>query len=186
VLHAFTPWRIGIKPRRGFNLYDGELAMAGTAAFAQDASEQTEIRAVVARYAEAWNRHDIAALADILTDDTDWINIVGMHWRGKAAVLKGHDVYHRTFFRDTALDFTDVDLRPITQDAVVAVVTIKVGDFTPPDGQPRIGTQDRLSLIIAKRSGGWRIVHGHNTVIEPGAQRFDPVNSNWDSAGKAE
>jgi hypothetical protein len=29
-------------------------------------------------------------------------------------------------------------------------------------------------------------VHGHNTVIEPGAQRFDPVNSNWDSAGKAE
>ena len=57
-----------------------------------------------------------------------------MHWRGKAAVLKGHDVYHRTFFRNTALDFTDVDLRPITQDAVVAVVTIKVGDFTPPDG----------------------------------------------------
>jgi uncharacterized protein (TIGR02246 family) len=82
--------------------------MAGTAAFAQDASEQTEIRAVVARYAEAWNRHDIAALADILTDDTDLINIVGMHWRGRAAVLKGHDVYQRAFFRDTALDFTDV------------------------------------------------------------------------------
>jgi len=109
-----------------------------------------------------------------------------MHWRGKAAVLKGHDVYHRTFLRNTALDFTDVDLRPITQDAVVAVITIKVGDFTPPDGQSRIGTQDRLSLVIAKRSGGWRIVHGHNTVIEPDTQRFDPVNSNWGPAGKSE
>jgi uncharacterized protein (TIGR02246 family) len=163
----------------------GEFLMASTAAFAQNASEQKEIRAVVAGYAEAWNRHDIAALADILTDDTDWINIVGMHWRGKAAVLKGHDAYQGTFFRNTALDFTDVDVRPITQDAVVAVVTIKVGDFTPPDGQPRIGTQDRLSLVLAKRSDGWRIVHGHNTVIEPGAQRFDPVNSNWDP-GKAE
>jgi len=48
----------------------GEFPMAGTATFAQEASEQKEIRAVVAGYAESWNRHDIAALADILTDDT--------------------------------------------------------------------------------------------------------------------
>jgi len=164
----------------------GELSMVGMAAFAQDASENKEIRTVVAGYADAWNRHDVAALANLLTDDADWINIVGMHWRGRAAVLKGHDVYHRTFFRNTPLDFTDIDLRPVTQDAVIAVVTIKVGDFTPPDGQPRIGTQDRLSLVIAKGPGGWRIVHGHNTVIEPGAQQFDPVNNSWDPAGKAE
>jgi uncharacterized protein (TIGR02246 family) len=164
----------------------GELSMAGTATLAQDVSEEKVIRALVAGYAEAWNGHDMAALACTLADDADWINIVGMHWRGKAAVVKAHDVYHRTFFRNTALDFTDIDLRPIAPDAVVAVVTIKVGDFTPPDGRPRIGTQDRLSLVIAKRSGGWRIVHGHNTVIEPGAQRFDPVNSDWDSTANAE
>jgi uncharacterized protein (TIGR02246 family) len=164
----------------------GELSMAGTATLAQDASEEKEIRAFVAGYAEAWNRHDMAALADSLADDADWINIVGMHWRGKAAVVKAHDAYHRTFFRNTALDFTDIDLRAIAPDAVVAVVTIRVGNFTPPDGKPRIGTQDRLSLVITKRSGGWRIVHGHNTVIEPGAQRFDPVNSNWDPTASAE
>jgi uncharacterized protein (TIGR02246 family) len=162
-----------------------ELSMARTATLAQDVSEEKEIRALVAGYAQGWNRHDMAALADTLAGDTDWINIVGMHWRGKAAVLKAHDVYHRTFFRNTALDFTDIDLRPIAPDAVVAVITIKVGEFTPPDGRPRIGTQDRLSLVIAKRSGGWRIVHGHNTVIDPGAQQFDPVSSNWDPAVEA-
>jgi uncharacterized protein (TIGR02246 family) len=157
----------------------GGISMYGRLASAQDASDQKEIRASVAKYADAWNRHDMSALAGVFADDADWVNIVGMHWRDKAALVKAHEVYHRTFFRDTALDFADVELRPVTPDVVIAVVTIKVGDFTPPDGKPRIGTQDRLSLVLAKRVGAWRIVHGHNTAIEPGAQRFDPANSGW-------
>ncbi len=62
-------------------------------------------------------------------------------------------------------------------EVAVAVVTIKVGDFTPQDGKLRTGTQDCLSLVLVRREAGWRIVHGHNTVIDPGAQRLDPVNS---------
>jgi hypothetical protein len=35
------------------------------------------------------------------------------------------------------------------------------------------------SLILVKREGGWRITHGHNTVVDPNAQPFDPVNDGW-------
>jgi uncharacterized protein (TIGR02246 family) len=157
----------------------GELLMADTMTSAQEALEQKQLRTVVTGWEDAWNRHDMTALANLLADDADWINIVGMYWRDKVAVVKAHEVYHRTFFRTTGNEFTEIDLRPVTSDVVLAVVTIKLGDFTPPDGRPRIGTQDRLSLVLAKRAGVWRIVHGHNTVIEPGAQKFDPVNSGW-------
>jgi uncharacterized protein (TIGR02246 family) len=37
--------------------------------------------------------------------------------------------------------------------------------------------EDRLSIVLTKRDGQWRIAHGHNTVIDPAAKRFDPVNS---------
>jgi hypothetical protein len=54
------------------------------------ALDQEEIRAMVMRGQETWNRHDMKAWAERLTDEADWINIVGMHWRGKAAVLGNH------------------------------------------------------------------------------------------------
>jgi hypothetical protein len=46
----------------------------------------------------------------------------------------------------------------------------------------RPSSEDRLSLILTKRSGRWLIVHGHNTVIDQGAQRFDPVKTGWPDA----
>jgi SnoaL-like domain len=61
------------------------------------ASDEDAIRTAVEEYGAAWNRHDMAALAELFTDDADWVNIVGMHWPGKAAVGTGHEAFHRTF-----------------------------------------------------------------------------------------
>jgi uncharacterized protein (TIGR02246 family) len=47
------------------------------------------------------------ALAELFVDDAHWINIVGMHWPGKPAVVAGHAAYHRTFFRTTAIEMAD-------------------------------------------------------------------------------
>jgi uncharacterized protein (TIGR02246 family) len=143
------------------------------------ASDQEEIRAVVMRGQETWNRHDIKAWAERLTDEADWINIVGMHWRGKEAVLKAHEVIHRQIFHSTEMTITDVAIRAATSDVAVAVVTLKMGDFTTPDGQLRAETRDKLSLVLVKCEDGWRITHVHNTVVDPKAQPFDPVNSGW-------
>jgi uncharacterized protein (TIGR02246 family) len=95
---------------------------------------------------EAWNHHDMKAFAELITDDADWIDIVGMHWREKAAVVKAHEVFHRTIFQNTEMTPTDVGIRAATSDVAVAVVALKAGDFT----------QDRLSLILVKCEGGWR------------------------------
>jgi uncharacterized protein (TIGR02246 family) len=112
------------------------------------ASDQEEIRAVVMRGQETWNRHDMKAWAERLTDEADWINIVGMHWQGKAAVLKAHEVIHRKIFHSTEMTITDVAIRAATSDVAIAVVTLKMGEFTTPDGELRAGTLDKLSLIL--------------------------------------
>jgi uncharacterized protein (TIGR02246 family) len=89
------------------------------------ASDQEEIRAMVMAGQEAWNRHDMKAWAERLTDEADWINIVGMHWRGKAAVLKAHEVIHRKMFHSIEMTITDVAIRAATSDVAVAVVTLE-------------------------------------------------------------
>ncbi|HEY0790264.1 MAG TPA: SgcJ/EcaC family oxidoreductase [Chthoniobacterales bacterium] len=150
-----------------------------TSAYAINAPDQEEIRVVVMGFFAAWNRHDMKAFAELFADDADWINTVGMHWRGKAAVVKAHEVFHRTIFQHTEMTPAATEIRAVTSDVAVAVVTVKAGDFTTPEGERKTGTQDRLSLILVKREGGWRLTHGHNTVIDPKAQPFDPVDSGW-------
>jgi uncharacterized protein (TIGR02246 family) len=137
---------------------------------------------VVKAYCEAWNSHDMKALAELFVDEAHWINIVGMHWPGKPAVIAGHAAYHQTFFQTTGIEMADVEIREISPDVTAAVILLKVDPFTPPDGITRPSSEDRLSLILTKRSGRWLIAHGHNTVIDHGAQRFDPVKAGWPDA----
>lgn len=130
-------------------------------------------------YCEAWNAHDMKALAELFVDDAHWINIVEMHWPGKPAVVAGHAAYHQTFFRTTGIEMGHVEIREISPDVAAAVILRKVDPFTPPDGTARPSSEDHLTLILTKRSGRWLIAHGHNTVIDRGAQRFDPVKRGW-------
>ena len=76
----------------------------------------------------------------------------------------------------------DAVIRQIAPDVATAVLQLKVGPFTPPDGILRLESDDRLSLVLTRRSGRWHIAHGHNTVIDAGAQRFDPVKTGWPEA----
>src|SRR5260370_32805572 len=143
------------------------------------ATDEQAIGAVVREYGAAWNRHDMAALAELFTDDAHWVNIVGMHWPGKPAVVTGHEAFHRTFFQTTDIELANIEIRAIAPGVAAAVVLLKVGPFTPPDGAPPPARDDCLSLILTKREGCWRITQGHNTVIDPAAQPFDPVKSGW-------
>jgi uncharacterized protein (TIGR02246 family) len=148
------------------------------------ASDEQAIRAVVREYGAAWNRHDMTTLAELFTDDAHWVTIVGMHWPGKSAVVTGHEAFHRTFFQTTDIELANVEVRVIAPGVAAAIVLLKVGPFTPPDGVRRPASDDRLSLILVKRDGRWRITHGHNTVIDPAAQPFDPVKSGWPQQGR--
>jgi uncharacterized protein (TIGR02246 family) len=157
--------------------------MATVSALPATGSDELAIREVLKGYGDAWNRHDMKALAELFDDDAHWVNIVGMHWPGKAAVVRGHEAFHRAFFQTTDIEIADVQIRAIAPGVAAVVLLLKVGPFTPPDGVPRAESDDRLSLILTSHDARWRIAHGHNTVIDPGAQRFDPVKTGW--PGKA-
>jgi uncharacterized protein (TIGR02246 family) len=160
--------------------------MTNAAVVHQSPSYEEEARAVLDGYQDAWNRHDMKSLAELFEDDAHWVNIVGMHWPGREAIVRAHDAYHWTFFRTTRIRMADVQIRPIAPGVVVAVILLKVDAFTPPDGVTRPATDNCLSVILTQDGARWRIAHAHNTVVDPGAQRFDPVKTGWPDSGRIE
>jgi uncharacterized protein (TIGR02246 family) len=140
-----------------------------------DPADDLAIKAVVGGYHESWNCHDMAALSELFADDAHWVNIVGMYWPGKSAVVGAHAALQRTFFRTTEQELIDVTVREIAPGVAVAVAHFRMGPFTPPDGVRRPAAGNRLSFTLVERNRRWLIVHGHNTVIDPAAQAFDPA-----------
>lgn len=55
-----------------------------TAQIAMDA--QVQIFSIVKALSESWNNHDAATYASQFAEDADFVNVVGMHWRGRAEI----------------------------------------------------------------------------------------------------
>jgi uncharacterized protein (TIGR02246 family) len=142
-------------------------------------ADEAAVRAVVAEFASTWNRHDMPGMHALDTEDVEWINISGHHWRGKAMVYKGHDAIHRTMCAKSEVRYESLTIRAIAPDVAIAVATIKVGPFTIPSGPVIPELKTRGSFVLVKHGDTWKIAHFHNTTVD--AEATDPVT--WDAAG---
>lgn len=140
-------------------------------------AEETEaIQKVIDGIGDAWNRNDMPAYASFLTEDCGWINIVGMHWRGKPAVMKAHEAYHATMFKGVQQHVLESEITEIAPGVAHVVLTIKMDDFTTPDGRLEQNMHDRMSWVLLRQPNAiWLIRAAHNTTINPLAAQHDPA-----------
>ena len=143
--------------------------------------DESSVRAVVSEFASTWNRHDMFGMHELDTEDVEWINITGNHWRGKPDVYKGHDTIHRTIFAKTEMSVESAVIRAIVPDVAVAVATMKFGPVIIPSGQEIPELKTRGSFVLVKHGGTWKIAHFHNTSVDAEAERNDPIT--WDATG---
>lgn len=139
--------------------------------------DEQGIRKTVMGIEESWNAHDMKAFANLLREDAHWVNVVGMHWRGRDAVVKAHAIYHEIMFQNCKLKTDSIEARPLGSDYAIAVVTTTQDAFTTPDGNVMPKGQTRMSLVLARSSDGWKIVHAENVRVDAEAVKNDPVNS---------
>jgi uncharacterized protein (TIGR02246 family) len=137
--------------------------------------DAAEIHAVLDGMQAAWNHHDMTAFVSYMTDDVEWVNVVGMWWRGKAQVFKAHDRMHRTMFKDRDLhDALTTELRQIAPGVVVVTQVIPADGYTTGDGTVVPPNRNVLTQTFVHRDGRWLVAEGHNTVIDERAAPHDP------------
>ncbi|MGA0546166.1 SgcJ/EcaC family oxidoreductase [Brevundimonas sp. VNH65] len=159
----------------------GVLLMTASPAIGQNAADTAAVRAFAAEYEAAWAAKDGGRMYESSRDDVEWVNIVGMHWRGRGEVVAAHDAFLGAMFRNTPITFQDIEsVRPIGEDGLVAVLRWSVGSFTTPGGNVVPPSLDRMTLVFERTSQGLRLVHGANVQIDQVATANDPVRRTGD------
>ncbi len=138
--------------------------------------DDAAIRKIITGIEDAWNAHDMSACGKFFREDADWINIVGMHWRGRDAVMAAHIAFHETLFKDNRMKIDEIETRSLGNDFAIAVATMTHDAFLAPDGRTFPKAQNRCTHVLAKGPDGWKIVHGHNVQVDAEAANHDPVN----------
>lgn len=153
-------------------------ALVASAARAQPAQDdEAGVRAFLDEYQAAWTEADAERMYRLAVDDVEWVNVVGMYWRGKTDVVAAHHAYLTTIFRGVSLSLAEVEtIRRLGDGAVLAVVRWTVGAYSSPSGRSFPAAENRMTLVFSRTPEGLRLAHAANIEIVAAAAASDPVN----------
>lgn len=98
-------------------------------------SDEDAVRIAVYRFAETWNRHDLAAFGALFAVDADFVNVTGQLWRGREEIQRRHAFTHGAIpreavpealsvnygiFKSSTYQFDRIDVRLVAPDLAIA------------------------------------------------------------------
>lgn len=125
--------------------------------------------ALPALFADAWNRHDMAALASLFAADADFVNVVGIWWHDRRAIEEAHASAHRTFFRNSRLQVDQVAVKRLRPDLATVHGTWTLSGQEEPDGSVGSPRRGVLLFVASLEDGSWVVRTAQNTDIVPQA-----------------
>lgn len=132
------------------------------------ADAAAEVRQVVYAFAECWNRHDMNTFAELFAPDAEFVNVVGLWWKGKDEIKKAHERTHATLFKNSRLAIKDVSVRFPAAGIAVARSRWVLEGHVSPEGAPLPPRSGILLTVLEHRSGAWLIIDSQNTDIVEG------------------
>ena len=125
----------------------------------------SEVNSIVRAFAECWNRHDMNAFAELFAADAQFVNVMGLWWRGKDEIRKAHEFSHATMFKNSRLTITETDIRFPTVTIAIARCRWKLEGHVTLEGKPLPERNGILVHVLARTAGRWLIIDSQNTDI---------------------
>lgn len=138
---------------------------------AAQADDEQAIKQVEARWQDAWNRHDVDALAALFTEDASFVQVAGRRWDGPEDIRKNHALVHAMQFKESVWTNRDLDIRFLAPDIALIHQTWSMAGDKNPDGTPRPPRDGIFTQVFVKRDGKWLITASQNTniIVIPGS-----------------
>lgn len=128
----------------------------------------TGVDTVVSAVVEAWNRHDMKAYSAQFTEDADFVNVVGMHFRGRPRIEAVHVDLHRTIFKNSNLRAASTTVRAVNDQVALAHIA---WEMTGAEGLPGWNVPElrkgMMSLVLVRTGDRWLITAAQNTEVVP-------------------
>ncbi len=131
-------------------------------------SKIAEVTRVINSFADAWNRHDMNAFAELFTEDAEFVNVVGLWWKGRSEIKAAHEFTHQTMFKNSSLSMQEIATRFPAPGFAIARCRWTLEGHVSPDGDALPLRNGILVNILEDVSGAWRIIDSQNTDILEG------------------
>jgi uncharacterized protein (TIGR02246 family) len=141
----------------------------------QNTQEEIAIESQINAFIASWNKHDFSDMKNYVAEDCDFVNIVGMHWKGREEIQYAHQAYHDQFFKKTPMEKQSIAIRFLKPDVAVVHLNWHIGAFDAPDGSIRGNNDDLATFIFIKRNYKWLLTTAENVEISESAKPFDPI-----------
>jgi len=126
-------------------------------------------RTIAAEWEAAWNAHDMARMARLLTDDVDWVTVAAGHLKGRLEVERVHAALHETQFQASVWSNHELEVHAVKADVSLVHLRWSVRGDLDPDGSPRPPRNGIFSWLLVEQQSAWRIraAQGTNAVVPP-------------------
>jgi len=105
------------------------------------------------------------AFAALFALNAEFVNVVGLWWKGRAEIQKAHEFAHSTFFSQSRLTIDESDIRTVGEDIVIAWCRWTLVGRTSEDGKVLPARRGVLVNVLARANAGWIIIDSQNTDI---------------------
>jgi uncharacterized protein (TIGR02246 family) len=129
---------------------------------------RAQIAAIVAGWAQAWNAHDAVALACLVAEDVDFVNVAGRWLQGVEEFRQWHRMIHQSHLRQSVWSTRNYRLRPLVCGLVLVHLEWTIDDELAPKGGRKPQRNGIFTWLVAPRDGSWRIIAAHNTNLADG------------------
>jgi uncharacterized protein (TIGR02246 family) len=125
--------------------------------------DERAVRNVLAEYTVSWNRHDAAAVGRLFTEDCDYVNIAGIHWKGVQQILQQHEELFQNTLKTAVRTLTGTEVRFSTPDVALVHATWDVTGRSRPTGHAGPVLKEITTMVMVKSNGKWLITAFQDT-----------------------
>jgi uncharacterized protein (TIGR02246 family) len=130
--------------------------------------EIKEVTRIVNAFAAFWNAHDMHGFAGLFAADAEFVNVVGLWWKGRAQIQAAHEFAHQTMFKGSTLTFAEVAIRFPLPRLALARCRWNLTGHVAPDGGLLPERNGLLLNVLLRDDRRWSIVDSQNTDIIDG------------------
>jgi uncharacterized protein (TIGR02246 family) len=122
--------------------------------------------ALTREWEAAWNTHDMARMAPLVTEDADWVTVGGARLQGRAQVESVHAALHAGQLKASRWSNRSHTVQALGPQAALLHLTWSVQGDLDADGTPRQPRNGIFTWLLAGQPGGrWRIRAAHATNV---------------------
>lgn len=124
--------------------------------------DRAAIEAIMNALADAWNVHNAKTYAALFTEESDFVNVMGLWMQGRSEIERGHAKVFATFLSESHLTIKDTQIKFLKPDVAILHTEWQIEGQKSPDGSHSLQSTGVWTAVMV-REDTWKIAALQNT-----------------------